>query len=520
MQKDDQILDRYLKDKVEQAHFDFDEDYWLKVSAMLDEEDKRKKRPFLWRWITLLCVVLAAGAGTMVFTGRNKNSDKQHIAEQTTQPASTSGQTNTGVHLPSEVSYQADRPENQTANQQTAPASSLTAPTVPNKPSDRINLPQQQNTSQQADTNVDIVDTPSPTKTSLPIASNRNHAPAVQQGQGKTMVANKAPQTATRGSGNQYKARPIASLSALPTKDLPVSDVDKPHAAPDPQQKTVTVNGKQMIPIDTETYVRKVPRDETIYNPRYQAGLRDYQTERIDSVTVYTYQPLPETKPATINAAPVSPQPIVRDTVIKTHKNKALKFYVAGGATLNKGFNGNMNTSVSGGIAPYLHVGAEKPLSDKISLAAQIGFTYFNALNVQKKVTSYKYSFGFDSTQFTVNYQRMYQLFLPLSLSYELNHYHTVLASLGGSYVINTLNKVNDQGNTTRQSGYSGGINPFDLFAQVGYQYTLDRRFAVQALIHQGFLSATQKDYFNINHANTQTRISLGLKYYFKRNGQ
>lgn len=507
MQKEDNLLDQYLKDKVEEASFDFKEEYWLKASQMLDEEDRKKKRPFFWRWVVVLGVLITAGIGTLIYSNKNndsnKDSNKSDIAQNNTPPSQT----------PSAKSYVIDNPS---AADMTLPAQQE----VQNNPAKDINQGISENNTPaitkgheaagtkdgspatKAHTQSDKENTPvengqlpsrnNHTASALAVTPNQ---PAVKPGQKETRRNRRAKQAISQGQ-------------KMPEEKTALNNIAGTKANPD---NAVLVNGKKMQPVDTQFYVQKHARDESVYNPRYNAALSNYITERLDSVTVLTYKKIPETKPET----PL--QAILKDTSARI-KN-ALQFFLSGGANFNRGFKGNANTSIAWGVSPYLTAGIEKNITPKISLAAQIGFTYFNALNVQKKVIHYKYSFGYDSTQLSVEYHKLYQLMLPVSIAYQLNKSHSAWASIGAAYILNTSSKVTDNGNSSYQTGYQDGINPFDLFAQLGYQYRLNKRFNVQAFLQQGFCNVTQKDYFNITTRNTQTRISIGLKYYFKRNG-
>ncbi len=509
MQKDDNLLDRYLKDKVEEASFDFKEEYWLKASQMLDEEDRKKKRPFFWRWVVVLGVLITAGIGTLIYSNRNNNSNKSDIAQSNTSPAQT----------PSAKSYVTDSP----AATDITPSAQQQ---VQNNPAGESIREASENHS----SGITKVHETAGTETASTIPGDKaaNNAKAGKENTltGKGHVSPQNNQTAPavaaiipnepgvtptdKKSRKNRKDRQDISPEQKMTEDKAAkNNINGSKAIPD---NTVLVNGKKMQPVDTQFYVQKHARDESIYNPRYNAALSNYITERLDSVTVLTYKRIPEST----TQMPVE-QAILKDTAARI-KN-ALQFFLSCGANFNRGFKGNANTSVAWGISPYLTAGVEKNVSPKISLAAQIGFTYFNALNVQKKVVHYKYSFGYDSTQLSVEYHRLYQLMLPVSIAYQLNKSHSAWASIGAAYILNASSKVTDKGTSNYQTGYQDGINPFDLFAQIGYQYRLNKRLNVQAFLQQGFLNVTQKDYFNITTGNTQTRISIGLKYYFKRNG-
>ena len=80
MQKNEHILDQFLKEKVEESNFDFDESNWLKVSQMLDDEDKKKRGFGFWRAAMLGALVLLLGAGSVfiskIYHGKKQKNNK------------------------------------------------------------------------------------------------------------------------------------------------------------------------------------------------------------------------------------------------------------------------------------------------------------------------------------------------------------------------------------------------------------------------------------------------------------
>ncbi len=286
-----------------------------------------------------------------------------------------------------------------------------------------------------------------------------------------------------------------------------------------------------MKPIDTVQYVRRQPVDQSIYNPRYIGSLADYIPERLDSVTVITYQPVPEVK--LMGAKGIDAQE--ETEAAKAKVRRPFELFLLAGLNMNKGFKGNVSDPVSWAFSPYLAVGADKAVSSKITLSSHVGFTYFNGLNSEINVNSYQYTFGLDSSTFAVAHKKLLQFYLPFSVYYELVKNHFVMASLGVSYSFDVSSEVtqtsmsNNAGyaggntkaatsKTNTTSGYRTGFNPFDVYAQVGYSYRFAERFMLQAMVQQGFFDMTKNAYFSNSVRNTQTRISLGLKYTFKRN--
>ncbi|MCC7030964.1 MAG: hypothetical protein IT257_11720 [Chitinophagaceae bacterium] len=518
MQKDDHLLDQYLKNKVEDAIFDFKEEYWLKASQMLDEEDKKKKRPFFWRWFAIICVVVGAGIGTFLISG--KQNSKKEAGQMAQQKSTSAGNpaVESSANANNTKSYVTDPPLAQTTQpvEGNTPDASAT-PSAPKYPTPVMSAASGPDSDQPHNTKNRSHNASAAANGALATAKTEM-SPADNKAQNKAAQQNEnpvQPQATESGQSVQPKRnRPGRKAVAIAAqKEKQASEKQSPDGqAKNDTKKNILLHGKTMTPKDTQTYAVRRPLDPAVSNPRYRASLSDYVADRIsDSVIVYNFTP--------VAASPSGSSDDTGKKDSQTVHKKGIQFYLSGGASLNKGFKGNMGTTVSAGIAPYLNVGAEKQLSSKITLAAQIGFTYFNALNVQHKVVSYKYSFGFDSTSVAVEYRKLYQLMLPVSLAWQFSKNHQLWAAAGASYVMNTANRLNNNGNISHPTGYQEGINPFDLFAQLGYQYGLSRHIAIQAFLHQGFFSTTQKDFFNLSHSNSQTRVSLGLKYYFKRNG-
>ncbi len=500
MQDDNNLLDQYLKSKVEEADFAFKEEYWLKAAKMLDEADNQKKRPAFWRWFSLLGVLITVSVGAFFYSHKpekNKQIGQTNTTQAQTQESSQASASQT-------PSYIQDAPMTAEENIKTITPSTQNQENISKQTQSSNQLTQSTKDNATTPSTNPLTPSQETKETKVPGESNK-----MQQVIDETKEKNQVKQTKRNDRKQERKRKQMLNQQIANEKSL-VGKNNELQPKPISPNPSVQIHGKQMQAIDTQIFVQSKPRDESIYNPRYNALLKNYETERLDSITVLTFNPIPNVTPAVTN--------VPKDTNVL--KNKSWKMFLSGGAHFNKGFKGNQQTSVAWGIAPWLHAGVEKKLNARISIAAQIGFTYFNALNVQKKVIHYKYSFGYDSTQLTVDYQRMYQMTLPISISYQLHKSHTLWTALGTSYVLNTSSKVVDNGKPSTQTGYKDGINPFDIFTQLGYQYRLNKQFSLLAMWQQGLTNATQQQYFNISTHNKQTRLSIGLKYYFKRNGE
>jgi hypothetical protein len=281
------------------------------------------------------------------------------------------------------------------------------------------------------------------------------------------------------------------------------------------QDRNIAKKIEGMMPVDTIRYRQTAQQNSEKYNPRYIASLKDYVPEQYDSVTVITYTQAP--KQVENNVPNATPN---QDTNAK--KKIALSFFLMGGMNINKGINGNTATSMPMGVSPFLNAGIEKQIHKKISISAQVGFTYFNALNLETKVTSYRYSFGVDSNVFAVNYKKLLQFYLPVSVRYQLTQQHSILASLGMAYAtdVSSLVKEHQSANSYQSFGYSSALNMMDVFAQLGYQYQVNPKLSATVLLQQGFMDISKNSFFNNTTQHSQSKMSLGLKYNFKRNGK
>ena len=78
MNNENNLLDNLLRNNVEEAQFAFKEDYWDKMEALLDEEDKDKKRPFFWRWFTIFLGVVVVVGATLLYSKLHSKSEMEN----------------------------------------------------------------------------------------------------------------------------------------------------------------------------------------------------------------------------------------------------------------------------------------------------------------------------------------------------------------------------------------------------------------------------------------------------------
>ena len=498
MQKNEHILDQFLKEKVEESNFDFDESNWLKVSQMLDDEDKKKRDFGFWRAAMLGTLVLLLGIGSVfiskIYHGKKQKNNSTEISKQ---------------HTKNNVSYQVEK---DIALQK--------------------NIQQEEPISNQENTNNITKDNPT-AKSETQISEKETNKDLNEEKGERTQKSIERNLNAKKINAEKTFAKQINDAQekdkSIVEKNSKIDNVKnntkekeslehKNSIEQNNNPNTIYIQGKAMMPIDTQVFAKRQSIDPSISNPRYHASLKDYVAEKLDTLVIYTFTPKKEENKSEEQIV-LNVEKNQMEQTIDSNK-KSIHVFILAGININKGMNGNSTTHTAAGVSPLIAIGLQKKINEKISLAAHIGFTYFNAMNIEKRVTNYKYSFGFDSTQISVIYKRMYQLSLPISVAYKLDKKQSVWAGIGATYLLNTLSKYIDDNKHSLKNGYMDGIKPFDLFVNFAYQYQINKKFGLQAGIQQGMINALDKNYFSIKNNNTQTRLSIGLKYYFNRNGQ
>jgi hypothetical protein len=487
------------------------------MEALLDEEEKNKKRPFFWRWGSIILGMLIVGCTTFLYSKLNSKSETLNAKVN-----------NTAIE------------QNQDKNLNTNGQVGIDTEQVVIK-----NIPDQKeaeelkkiNQSKKIDVEDDALNSKSKKSSLSTLVASTSQNPILEKGQEKTKENGtekvnseiiKPQKLATKKSNIQTET---ASLKSQRSKQTDEFSAIQFKSSDNSQNDITVINGKPMIQISTVTYPQGEMRDETKFNPRYQAALKNYVPEVYDSITILTFKPV-DKKVELINELNPKEQSKPSDSFVL----KPMNLMMLAGLNMNKGFAGTVEKELKWGLAPYVGVGIEKPISNKITMSSHVGFTYFNGLNVHKTVSSSIYSFGLDSSAISVYYKKMLQIYLPFAIDYQIKHKHYLMASIGASYAMNvlstyeefktssngfnsTVNKINTTTTSMKnQLGYQTGINRLDIVLQAGYSYQIFKHSMIQFGIQKGLIDMTKNAYFQNVIKNTQTRISVGIKYSFKRN--
>lgn len=531
-------LDDFLRQEVESSDFKMQEQDWLKMSAILDERDT-KKRPGFWRWFSFLGIIILLGLGTYLLSmqkddmkleahdkqqyssGENSNSTNQNVTASKEMEVikDESKQEDIGLLNNKTLEDQADKKPTSNKNSNTDKTISNTTNSTTNNTTNSTNTLSNSNQS----TNAIAANDQSKHEETIP--QQQQNASKNSKAENTLSVVTKSKKSKKQ---NISKKTTFTSTSTENPADVSSQETMQGNEAVLQSKKTNEgIQNRKAIDTNRYTVVRK--QDGSMYNPRYVKGLENYEAVRLDSVTVIRYE---AEKPITQTPSlPISQNAKEDD---KTFEKRAFELYFLGGMYMNKAFKGNISNPVDWAFSPYVGIGIEKQFTKKLTMASHVGFTYFNGLNSQLSVTNYQYSFGLDSSTTTVTHKRLFQFYLPVNLYYQFMKNHSVFFGLGMCYQPDVYSKVSKTsmtsnagfaGNVTRQLkenatsefGYRSGFSNFDAFVQFGYSYNLFKNLMLQAAYQQGFIDNTKNSYFKNSTNNTQSRISIGLKYNFKR---
>ena len=558
MKQNNHLFDDFLKGQVEEAEVTFKEEYWQKMESLLDQEEGKKSAPWWRKGLGIVLALLAIGTSALVYKKATHQSPQERaiaMAQGQTLDSGLDTLQNSGAEVTTEQNKSLEGSENATETPQEETALSSQASQVPDAgntngnsskatPSTSGTLPKAEKSGTQPQIDevakVAAVDQSKPAssksgiQSDVKISQTAKKAPldrkekstktsqtlATTSGKNSTKNSDRANASSQQGQqlkqpklGNPEKASVNQSVEnkneVLANKEPEITDSEKPTP------NTRVINGKTVQAKDSFTYSRRQAVDPSQSNPRYIAALENYLPEYAESVKVVKYEPVKEVPVVNTSASeeikPLRP----------AFESQPMKFFITAGCHANLGMQGTLNRRTALGFAPLVGAGLEKQIAEKLTMSAHVGFTYFNGLNTQKQVSSQVYSFGLDSSVFSVEHKKMMQMYLPVSVLYEWVKNHYVLAGFGASYSLDVSGTVQDnQVNSKSAYGYRSGFNPLDLFLQAGYQFKLNDQISFALWYQQGLLDATRNAYFENNATDRQTRFGVGIKYSFSRNGQ
>ncbi|HNF72171.1 MAG TPA: hypothetical protein PLP34_07155 [Chitinophagaceae bacterium] len=532
MEQNRNRLDDFLRQKIDEADFHSSSDDWKRMAELLDRQDEQKKGGW-WRWLLF-------GGALLIVSG---------IAFWLLHPAERSLQTATAPQATTQVQAEheklpvsdvvTDQKEKGSGKEDTIPSSSDSeAASNPISRSEQTSHKETQTIS--VDPNEDKV---------KKVQRNRKHKDpsgtnplAGSQGIEAQKEQNESASDKQEKPKNNNQSRLEQIAASIKVKSGPekkdkkqqgetnkngTEKSENEHHTPDTYTKHQ--GNESAKGGDTNRFVRvvQVPVNGK-YHPRYVPGLEGYQYTQIDSVTVITYPP--EINPK------VTRELIWPDTSLRIRTRlEVLRIYLLASLNMNPGWKGNAQQSKAIGFSPGLGLGVEKQVAQKLYLSAHIGFTYSNALNSYREAVNHSYSFGIDSSVTRIEYLRILQLCVPFMIRYPVLPGHSIMALAGWMYHLDVQGTYKEAGMTSNAgysgvntktpavqtqtvSGYRNAIQPWDIYFGIGYAAQWKKNLQFQLMFQQGIRDVSKDSYFNNSQTNTQSRLSIGLRYTFKRN--
>lgn len=526
MNQNDNKLDSFLRHKLDEDIPVFKEDYWDKMTELLDnEDDKKKGTPWFKRGLILLAITGLLSLGTYIYSKIDGDSNKTIKNEQnTTESSSQTANTETQQNEPS--SY-----ENSNTNAQIEAEQNEAVSKIDTQHSQSsVNNPDEASKNNTLGSNAIESKEKRPSQSSAHIESNKtdktnkknpesaintnnndiannnivNQNPIEDKKERKKVSNKKATDRNNNDNTNTTDNQIVTNNNSSSTSSK--NDVS---STTESKTETTIYNGTVMTQTRKETIIPDYTTNPSKYNPRYVPGLDRYQTERVDSIVLITYEPAKQKEPST---EPSKPNNEIQSVTV-IDKNWALNFLL--GVNGNFGMNGTTNRKTALGISPLVGIGFDYQLSMSLWLHSNIGFSYFNALNTHKTSSNIRYSFGIDSSGTKVEHKQLFQIHLPVGIKYEVMNKHFVLANIGAVMTLDASSLVRENNTTSNQMGYRSGFNLFDFMFQVGYEYSLNQRFALYGWYQRGFIDMTKDTYFGNASNDIQQRVNIGIKYNF-----
>ncbi len=171
-------------------------------------------------------------------------------------------------------------------------------------------------------------------------------------------------------------------------------------------------------------------------------------------------------------------------------------------------------TTTRWAASPYIGVGYILPLGYKWNIQAAFNGSYLNGLAYNYSVVNYAYGFGVDSNTYSLDHKSMYQLMIPVQLSYKYNLLHCFNLGTGATIGINVLSAEKQFGQATTSNvwGYTKGYSAISPFFTAGYQYNMLPYLALNANYFQGFTDFTDNAMFG-SGKDYNSRVQVGVTY-------
>jgi hypothetical protein len=480
MNINDNILDDIIREQIEDGAFLMKEAHWQKMSEAIDDDRLSTKPKFRWRWL-LNGLLLLLAFGTAIYLG---------VSAANTKAVASKVATDTIAEAAHALGNIAEKTKAEITN-----ASKNVEPVVAQKTSevkidDKINATKNNNSAYVAKARV----------YNAPILKINN--------------ARKNNTVAKLNTSAEKYASADEKVVTEKTTETIITDEGKVSNA-----INVTAESKMVEITKTENTSTRKQLSVEKTNPRYKPNA---QYEEKENTGISTVQNMPQAQPAKVekqegqsNSTEAAAKEEAKPHNFFKQNNLQSNFYMAAGSTVNAGLTGNLPIQTKQyGVTPYVQMGLQKELAEKISLDAGLGYSSNNALNTKEKFLTNSYSFGRDTNSFHITYNTYNYVYIPLSIRYKIKD--ALCVSVGGnvSYMLDVRSGLWDKVYGARTSGgYGVGFNRIDAAVQLGLGINITPSICIDLTAQQGFIDISNNTYFKKEIDDKQRRATIGLRY-------
>jgi hypothetical protein len=546
VKNDKNILDNYLKEKVENTHFDLQESHWQHALAALDaQDDEDKKAVAWWKTLAVIALVIVSGIAYTLFSHPNKKPKPMAVVptdvivkqkEVVTVNDNKNKSNNDIINEVSAISNNKNIAAPTSTSKTIAAKHTITNTNfVSNNTNETIDAaPMATTANTESETvqmeKIELETTPILTRRNNRILAPKNIIAAIKKiGKRKTKSLTKIITTENKQENIGHKNDVVQTWN---DKEIIVNKKQKSVATIKVQSSKnkiekidniKTNTGKQTATIKNSIAAEQTTIEEPITkrNPKYLGDLNNYNqikntetwTNPRGKTTVMLVPKQQEAKTETISVSEVETpaKPKWQATKSTTSPTFNTQASMAAGPKTNTGASQWKPNA-------YVGIGFWMPLTNRWDMHLQLGATCFGGLQYHYQAINYNYSFGVDSNLFSIQHKTLYQLNIPLSISYKLNLKQSVLAGVGANFGLDVLSNVKGFTTATSSSqwGYNAGYTNVAPYFLVGYQYNIMPHIYLQALYQQGLADVTNNAIMRNTNIDKNSKATIGITFKLK----
>lgn len=173
---------------------------------------------------------------------------------------------------------------------------------------------------------------------------------------------------------------------------------------------------------------------------------------------------------------------------------------------------------------PIQGIEISKEVVSNIELGAGIYYTYLSvqAGGLKEITTSINYGFGYESEISEIKTSKVHYAVVPIYANYNVNNKNTLIVGANVFTMITTSNSFatykdrdgeREQTSTEKTSGYTNGINAYDVGVLLGYKRHLIGDLGAAIYFNYGLKDIEKDDYYNENSFDRNVSGQIMLTY-------